>query len=266
MDDVLADVQFLANSANRVQVLEALAAGPATRRELQDETGVPRSTAARVLDEAADHGWVRSEGSRYRITPLGTVMISEFRSYVETIEGVHHLGPAVDWLPEPVRDLDFRYFRDADVTTPTDENPTAPFDRGMKLVRTADEYRGLTQNSLPQYMEAICDRVARGDLDFQGVIEADFIDVLREDPDRAARWHDIAHGMWVYGDRIPINMHVIDERALIWLCEETQAGDDALVKGLLESEHPAVVSWADSLYEEYRAKAEPLDPAVLPPD
>lgn len=266
MERALEDIQFLANSANRVRVLDTLATGPATRRELQEETGVSRSTTARVLDEAEDREWVASEGSHYQITPMGEAMISEFSTYRETAEGVRHLGEAINWLPEPARALDFRHFLDTDITTPTNDNPTAAFDRGMDLIRTATEYRGLTQNSLPEYMKTIADRVADGNLDFQGVIEASFIDALRNDPERAAHWQDITHGMWLYDGHIPINMHIVDGTVLIWLCDKNQAGDDVIVKGVLESEHPAVVSWAESLYEEYRNEAEPLNPEGLPPD
>ena len=148
MERALEEIQFLANSANRVRVLETLTDEPATRRELQEEAGVPRSTAGRVLDEAEARGWVDSAGSRYTITPLGEAGVAAFRTYVETTKGMQHLGEAIDWLPEPVHALGFRHFRDATITTPTDGNPTAPFDRGLELIRAADEYRGLTRNSL----------------------------------------------------------------------------------------------------------------------
>ena len=208
MGNAREDIKFLANSDNRVRVLEALKTGPATRQELQKETGVPQSTAARILDEAEDRGWVESEGSRYQITPIGDVMVSEFATYVETTKGIKHLGPAIDWLPKPAHELEFRYFHDATITKPTESNPTAAFDRGIELIRAADEYCGLTQNSLPEYMQTICDRVAWDQLDFQGVIEASFIEVLHADPDRADRWHDVAHGMWLYSGHVPINMHI----------------------------------------------------------
>lgn len=259
----LDDIQFLANSDSRIQVLNALTGGAASRRELQDSTGVPRSTTARVLDDAESRGWVRSEGSRYWITPLGEAMITEFRTYLAAMEGIRHLGSAIDWLPEPAWKLDFQYFREAEVTTPTRDNPTAHFDRAMDYFRGGDSYRGLTQNSLPEYMRTIHDRVAEGQLDFEGVIEASFIEVLRNDPKRAALWQDITDRMFVYDGRVPLNMHVVDETVLIWLCDENQAGDDVLVKGLLESTHSDVVSWAESLYEEYRADAEPLEPAAV---
>lgn len=266
MDSTLDEIQFLANSASRIQVLDALTSGAASRRELQDATRVPRSTAARVLDDAEARGWVRSEGSRYWITPLGEAMITEFRRYLAATEGIHHLGPAIDWLPEPAWDLDFRYFREAEITTPTEANPTAHFDRAMDHFRGSDSYRGLTQNSLPEYMKTIHGRVVEGQLDFEGVIEASFIEVLGNDPERAALWEDIADRMWLYSGRVPFNMHIVDGTVLIWLCDENHAGDDVLVKGVLESTHPDVVSWAESLYEEHRADAEPLDPAVVPSD
>ncbi|WP_226009995.1 helix-turn-helix transcriptional regulator [Halomicrobium salinisoli] len=264
MEDVLGDVQFLANSANRIRVLEALRDGPASRRELQEETDVPRSTAARVLDDAEARGWVDSQGSQYRITPVGEVAVSEFRAYTETMQGIRHLGSAINRLPEPVLELDFRYLRDADVATPTEGNPTAPFDRGLDCIRSAERYRGLTSNSLPQYMDVIRDRVVHGQLDFEGVIEANFVEELREDPTRAAPWRDVGHRMWLYDGAVPINMHIVDETALLWLCNENQDGDDVLLTGLVESDHPAVLSWAESLYEEYRSEAEPFDPVVLP--
>ena len=107
MDAVLNDSQFLANSANRIQLLEVLTDGAASRRELQDATGVPRSTAARILDDAEARGWIRSEGSRYRITSRGEAMITAFRGFLAAAEGIHHLGPAIEWLPEPAWKLDF---------------------------------------------------------------------------------------------------------------------------------------------------------------
>lgn len=263
MEAVLEDVQFLANSPNRIRVLEALTNGPTTRRELQDETGVARSTVARALDEAGARGWVESMGSRYRITSSGEMMVAEFRRFVERTRGIRQLGAAFEWLPERVYELDFRHLRTAEVTAPTVVNPTAPFDRGLELIRDADEYRGLTQNSFPEYMRVIRDRVERGRLEFQGVIEAGFVESIRSESERRSLWRDVAHRTWAYEGKVPINMHVLDGTAVIWLCDEDQDGDDVFVKGLLESDHPDVVSWAQSLFEEFRSESDPLDPAVL---
>jgi predicted transcriptional regulator len=266
MASTLDDIQFLANSENRVRVLAALADGASTRRDVQEVADVPRSTAARVLDDAESRDWVTSEGSRYRITPLGEAMLAEFRRHRETTAAIHHLGAAIDWLPDPAWELDFRALRDARITTPTETNPTAHFDRGMEQLREADSYRGLTQNSLPEYMRVLHGRIEAGELDFEGVLEAGVLDAVRSDPDRAALWRALADRTWLYDGRVPLNVHLVDGTVLLWLCGENEAGDDVLAMGLLESTDPAVVSWAETLYEEYRTAAEPLDPAVLRTD
>ncbi|WP_313695511.1 helix-turn-helix transcriptional regulator [Halorarum halobium] len=266
MGGALEGVRFLANSANRVRVLEALADGSATRREVQETTGIPRSTVARNLAAAEDRGWVSSEGSRYDLTTSGELWVAEFRGYLETTAGMKHLGPAIEWLPDPAYELDFRHFRGATVTTPTDGNPTAPFDRALKLVREADSYRGLTQNSLPQLMSVVRDRVVADELAYEGVIEASFLDVVRESEDRAARWRGIASRMYRYDGHVPLNVHIVDGRTLLWLCTENEAGEDVIVKGLLESEVPAVVSWTESLYEEFRAESDPVDAELMSPE
>jgi predicted transcriptional regulator len=263
MEETLDDIQFLANSENRIRVLSALIHGSASRRQLQEETGVPRSSAARVLEEAETRGWVGSNGSEYWITPRGEAMVAEIQQSIATTEGINHLGKAIKWLPEPVSDLDFRHFTDARITLPTQENPTAAFDRGLDLISGSSSYRGLTQNSLPQYMRVICDQVEAGDLKFEGVIEERFTEVLQTDRERAETWSVIADRMWVFDGDVPINMHLVDDTALIWLCGEDDEGNNVEPKGLLEVENPHVVSWAESLYEEYLAASKPFSPERL---
>lgn len=258
MESALEDIRFLANSENRIRVLSALTDGSASRRQLQEETGVPRSSAARVLEEAETRGWVSSNGSEYWITSKGEAMVAEVQRSIEATQGVQHLGKAIEWLPEPVQDLDLRHFKDARITLPTQENPTAAFDQGLSQIGDASTYRGLTQNSLPQYMRVIADQVEAGDLKFEGVIEENFIEVLRNDPERAETWSIVADQMWVFNGHVPINMHLVDDTALIWLCGEDEEGNDVIPKGLLETENPHVVSWAESFFEEYQEAAKPL--------
>jgi predicted transcriptional regulator len=96
-------------------------------------------------------------------------------------------------------------------------------------------------------------------LNVGGVIEASFLGTLRTDPERAAPWRDFARAdaIWVYEGSVPINMHLLDDVVLIWLGEHDEA--DLEVYGLLESGNPSVLSWAESLYEEYRVGSDLLD-------
>lgn len=253
MEDSLEAVQFLANSPNRVQVLTELVDRRATRRELQEEVDASRSTVARILDEARTRGWVDSEGTRYWLTPLGEAMVTDFRSYLSSVEGHQHLGDMVNHLPPPVFSLDFRHLCDADVTEPTEENPAAPFTRAFDLFHEATEYRGLNNGSLPGHAKVLHDRVRDGYLDFEQVFEKAFVETIRANPERKAVWEALSDRVWLYDGIVPINVQIVNERVLVWLGESR--GEAA---GLLESQNPAVLEWAESLYEEYRTQAEAL--------
>lgn len=253
MEPSLEAIRFLANSANRVQVLTALVNRRATRRELQEEVGGSRSTVARILNEAKTRGWVDSEGNQYRITPLGESMVTDFRSYLETVQGHQHIGDLVNHFPPPLFSLDFRHLRDANVTERTVENPGAPYDRALDLFHEATEYRGLNSTSLPKHAKVLLDRVEEGRLNFAQVFEADFIETIRADPERAAMWRSLSDRVWNYNGVVPINLQIVNETVLVWLGKTREEPG-----GLLESENPAVLSWGESLYEEYQAEAEPL--------
>ena len=210
---------------------------------------------ARILDEASDRGWVDSEGSTYWLTPLGEAMVTEFQSAMDRLEGYTHLGELVNHLPPPMHDLDVRHLRDATLVQVTEQNPGAPFTRTLDAFRDASVYRGLNNTSLPQHLRLLHERATAGDLDFEQVIEADFLDAVRDDADRADRWTDVAADVWAHPDPVPINLHIVDDtRVFVWL------GDTrGEVEALLETDDPHVRDWAQDRYEEYRSNATGFD-------
>lgn len=253
MESSLEAVRFLASSANRVQVLTALVDGDADRRELTERVDGSRSTVTRILNDAEKRGWVDSEGSRYWLTPLGESMVTEFRSSLETVAGHQHLGDLVNHVPPPLFSLDLRHLRDADVVEPTAENPAAPFDEALDLFREASEYRGLNNTSLPKHAKLLQSRVEQGRLDFEQVFEQAFLETVRAAPERVDIWSSLSDRVWRYDGVVPINVQIVDGTVIVWLGKTR--GEPA---GLLESENDAALSWARSLYDQYRTEAEPL--------
>lgn len=261
-DSALDAVQFFANSAHSVRVFETLTDGPTTSGELTDRTGASRSTVARILGEGELRGWIDSVGSRYELTGLGEIMIEEFRGYRRTVEGVQHLGEAVEWLPGPVRSLDFRHFRDADVILPTSPAPSAPYEHVAGMIRAANRKYSLVETAVPRFARLVNEQSRAGELESELVIKASWFDDTL-DTEQAALWRARAerNSVWTYDGEIPINTEIYDETVVIWLGEER--GDERVVRGVLVTEAPAVLSWARSLFEEYRAEAEPLDRAMV---
>lgn len=253
MEVSLSAVQFLANSANRVRVLSALVDDRTSRRELQERTETSRSTVARILEEGERRGWVDSTGSEYWLTPLGKAMVNDFLTYLETVEGIQHLGETVNQFPPPLFSLDFRHLRDAVVVEPTPEDPAAPNSRAFELFRQATTYRGVTHTAFQHFAKILSDAVDANRLDYEHVFEKAFVEELRADSERAAEWPMLHDGTWQYDGTVPISLHIIDGRVLIWLGDSREE-----IAGLLESENAAVLEWAESLYETYRAAAEPV--------
>ena len=252
-------IRFFATSANRVRVFDALTDGPKRTRPLIEQTCVSRSTVARILDEGESRGWIDSTGSLYELTRMGRVMIDEFRAHLRTVEGVQQLGEAINYLPEPMQELDVRHIREAKITTPTKDSPQAYMNRALELYRTGETYRGLTQIAPEIVIQTLADLADQGRLHVEGVIEAEFIEGILDDPEWAAPWHSFADQVWVYDGHIPLNMHIIDDTVVVWL---VSTDDDTWdVYGLMECDNPAVMTWAESLYQEYRTAAEPLDAA-----
>ncbi|SFR57249.1 Predicted transcriptional regulator, contains HTH domain [Halogeometricum rufum] len=255
-------IRVFANSANSVRIFEALSDGPTTSSDLAERTGASRSTVARVLDEGESRGWIDSAGSRYELTYVGEVMIEEFRAYQQTVEGIQQLGEVLNHLPEPAHELDIRHLRDARVTIPTENWPEAHLNRALELYRAGNTYRGLTQNAPDIFVRTLAELVEKGQLEFEAIIEAEFIDELVEDAERANPWHSFADSIWTYPGTIPLSMHIIDHSVVLWLghIDENQW----VGPGLLETENTAVCEWAESLYDDYRMESEPLDPERLP--
>lgn len=254
MTSPLETVAYLAASENRVQVLSTLSDGPSTRRELQAATSGSRSTIARILGETQDRGWVAAAGDDYVLTPLGKAVVTDFQAYLESVEGVHHLGDRVNHFPPPLRTVDFADLRDAEVTEAEPDNPAAPFTRALDLFEAATTYRGLNHTSLPDHVAVLRERTLAGDLEFEQVLERSFVDTIRADPQRHERWLPLTNRVHVYDGVVPINLHLVDGTVVVWLGRDR--GD---VVGLLESENRAILDWAESEFADYRDAAEPLD-------
>jgi len=263
MESPLDGIAFLARSETRVAVLRTVADREQTRGQLREDLSASRTTLARVLNELENRGWIRRTGSGYQTTPAAEAILGRFVPLLETMQGLANLGEAVDWLPPVARDIDVRDLRDADITTATAGNPAEPFDRGLAVIREADRYRGLTATAIPRYAEVIRDEFVVDRLDVEGVIEASFLAELHAQPERIPPWRDFARAgvKYLSHSRVPVDMHVADETVLLWLGERDE--HEFEVYGLMESRNPAVRSWAESLYDEYRRTAEPLDPATL---
>lgn len=260
-EGVLEDIAYLSRSANRARILDALSVAASTRRALEEDTDVSRATLDRIVNELEERGWVtRTAEGEYVATPTGERIAMETRAFAGAVAAVRRLGEAVDWLPHRELDLGLEHFRDAVVRQPEPNAVNAPSTAATELIREATEFACLV-NTPPSlaFEEAMIDGVQDGRLRTNHVITDSELEVLREDPDRAARWRayvEAGADLYCHRGAIPCNLLVIDERVLV-LDQQPAAAEG------IESTNPAVLEWARETVEEYREEAERIDPTAF---
>jgi len=121
MESALEEIEFLALSANRVEVLGPLAEGRHTRNELATATGASQATLGRILGDFKDRSWIRHDGSEYVATATGRLVAEGFTDLQEILETEgKKLRDIVDYLPTHAMDFDLRRLSDATITVPRD--------------------------------------------------------------------------------------------------------------------------------------------------
>jgi predicted transcriptional regulator len=264
--DALADVAYLSRSANRVRILDALVDRSATRRELAERTGTPRTTLDRIVNELEERGWAeRTADGTYTATPQGTHIQRQFRPFLESVVAVRRLGEAIEWLPAEELTVGLRHFADATVRRPARNDPVDTVDLMVELVADATEHRALTHLVPPVPLsEAILEGVESGRLTADGVLTADSVDRLRETTERRERWASILEAgadVRRYDGEIPCNLWIVDEHVLI-----KKSGPEPFAEAYgvpIVSRNEAVRSWANRLVDSYRAEATRLEPGYF---
>lgn len=265
--EALGDVAYLSRSANRVAILDALADGPAPRRELADTTGVSRTTLDRIVNELEDRGWAeRTPDGDYVATPTGSHLLREFRPVVDAAEALRRLGDAVAWLPTDELDVRLGAFRDAEVRQPEMDDPVEAVEFMADLLRDTTEFRVLSHLTPPETLARVMhERVLAGALTTDGVVTDELVRYLGEDPTRRRRWREMldATGGTIVrvAGPLPCNAWILDDTVLV---KQSGPGpiDDSYGAPIV-SRNEDVVSWAHDLIDRYQAAGTPVDPAAF---
>lgn len=267
--DALEDAAYLSRSENRVEILDAVASGPHTRRELSEMTGVSRATLSRIMNELEDRSWTeRTSGGDYVATPTGEHVAAQFVPFVESLEAIRRLGEAVDWLPIDELSIGLHHFSDAVVKRSDHDDPMEIIDFFTNLIRDANEFQVLTQFTPPEaFAESMRDGLVTGRLTGTYVITEGVIEYLRGHPERRARWRDCLGAgatVYQYDDHLPCNLWIIDDTVII-----KKGGPESTQRSYgvpIISENETVQEWAAELIKTYRAEATPISIDVFADD
>lgn len=263
-EGALEDIAYLARSANRVRLLDALSSGSYTRRDLTDRTGIARTTVGRIISEFEKRGWVhRGTDGEYEATPVGEQVVSEFTLLAESMAAIRNLGEIIAWFQATEQPIGLHHLRDATVLRPESADPMAPTVAYIDDLRTASEFHCLVGVAPPvSFEKAMRDGVVERGLTVRHVISESEYAYLRDYPERVRRWREYIRAganVYRYDGIIPCNFIILDETVYI-AKSQSDYGEPYTV---IESENDAVRSWAHGIIERYRADSERLDVAAF---
>lgn len=263
MESALEEIEFLALSANRVEVLAALRESPATRHELEAVTGASQPTLGRILRDFSDREWIRHDGDRYVATATGRLVAAAFTDLLETIETELKLRDVVEWLPTEEMTFDLRRLSDATITVPTRTKPGAPVQRLLELLRESDHVQILSHAFNEQSLDVVRERTVEGSQTFEGVFSPDALEAIAYDSTLRRRLEQLLDSesaeIRLHEGSIPIAVTVTDDVVHLLLRDE-----EGLLRAALDTDDDAVLSWARETHGRYWRDATPLDADDLP--
>ena len=257
MPDPLAEVEFLARSANRIEILATLSADAYTRRELGEAVDASQPTIGRVLNDLSARSWVDYDGERYAATPTGAYVAAGITDLRDRVATEMRLREVIDYFPADAVDIELDAFADARITTPSVPRPNAPIERMTGLLRETSHTSLVSYAFNSDKLELLHDRAVDGALTVRGVFAREAIDAIAADPTLRGMLRDVldASGVEIRAtdDSVPFAVEVTDERTHFLLRDA-----DGVVRASLDTDDDRVRAWAEEMLDRYWTAAEPL--------
>ncbi|MBV0901039.1 helix-turn-helix transcriptional regulator [Haloarcula salina] len=261
MESALAEMEFLALSANRVDVLRLLSESAHTRGKLAAETGASQATLGRIIEDFEDRSWIRREGGAYVATATGRIVAEGVTDLLDILDTERDLRGIVRYLPSDAMDFDLRHLADATITTPSQTRPNAPLQRLLDLLRDAEDVRTFSHAFNDQTLEIVRERVSAGEQTFRGVFSPHAIEALAADDQLSGRLRRLLGepdaAVRVRPAGVPLAVMVADDVVHLLLRDE-----DGVLRAALETTNPEVRAWAERSFERYWADADPVSDAL----
>lgn len=258
----LEEMEFLARSKNRVEVLRLVATEPHSRRRLAEATGASQATLGRILEDFADRSWVERDGGAYVATATGALVADGVADLLSILDTEAKLRDVVAHLPTDAMGFDLRRLADATVIVPSRTRPSAPLQRVLEAMDDADSLRAFSHTLNEQSLSTVRARVAAGEQAFEAVLSKSAIRALAADEHLWDRLRTLAAAegaeIRVREEEIPLAVIVAD--GTVYLLVRDEAG---LLQASLHTDDGDVRTWATETFERYWGTASAFDPTAF---
>ncbi|MFC6953810.1 helix-turn-helix domain-containing protein [Halorubellus litoreus] len=246
----LEEVEFLARSEYRVEVLELLHGTPREYSDLRAGTPASNATVHRILSEFRDRGWVRRTRREYELTVPGTFVVETFDDVLTRIAAETRLRGIWQWIPAGFLDDDLEPYRDAVVTTASPSDPFVADERCASFLRQTSTLRGFDAVvSSPRSVRVLAERILDG-LAVEFIVTPAVIERLEESYPETYRTVTASDHftLWSNGDLPLVQLMIFDDRVGIGGYDD-RTGKLAVY---VDTDDSAVRDWAIATVEEQR--------------
>lgn len=133
---MIENVRYLAESQNRITLLEAIREQSYSPAELARTCSLSRTTVHRTLDGFRSRGWVEKEGRNYKLTPLGEQILNRYKTFVEDIELHQHARRLYNDATEISSRIPLERLSENNITVSTDAQPHKAIKRYTSDIET----------------------------------------------------------------------------------------------------------------------------------
>ena len=236
----------------RADLLDRLAGGPVSKRDLRDDLGVSRSTVYKAVRELESANLVEDTDAGPRLTLAGRLLADRYRSFAGAVADVVGHGPILDAIPN-----------DAPLTTAVLDGgnhvlaerhaPNQPITHIETLVRDVDHVVALSPVVLPQYVDLFHEQVVTGEVTAELVLESSVVEYLRSDhAERVAEATATGRlALWETDATLPYGLVVGEDDGLALIVYE-ESGE---LRGLFCNDTTTARDWGRDVFEQFRADA-----------
>ncbi len=251
------DISFLVGSDSRVRVLRLLHEQSLRPTEIVDRCTCTRETVQRTLSGFGDLGWVEKTDKHYHTTLAGDMVLESYEDLSSVVTEVHELRPFLEHASEEFHDLPPGVLSSTTITTATRENPHAPINRYLELMRDGHvgRFRGVTPIVSGVFNQA-SESAIGPETDMELVIDDSVLERSQEDYQDALQVaYDLDQfTLYLSSEPIEFGLAIIDD--VSWLGAYDDNGN---LVACVDSDHPALFDWAMSVYERRREMSIELD-------
>ncbi|WP_336038216.1 helix-turn-helix transcriptional regulator [Halobacterium yunchengense] len=260
------DDDLLETLVGRRDALAALSGGSRSRRELEAELDVSKSTCHRIVRALEERGLAERVDHEWTLTGLGDVVATRTASFQRAVTAAYRLEPLVDAFASAAVDFDVELFADATLTRPQPDTLSPPINRYLELYREADAVRTIDRTSFvpPLYFEKLYELAEEGDKTAVAVLPESVVETrLTEFPDihrAAAATREPAYRIH---DGVPFGMTLYDDDHVALRAYDDESGALLL---FADTDDPDAVAWARDVYDHYYEESKPLSAVDGVPD